>query len=210
MKTIRLQFITHSTERYSYYDSALLALEGGCRWIQLRMKDAPSDKVEKVAIRVQQLCKDYHAIFIINDHVEIAKKLGADGVHLGKMDMSISKARSILGNNFIIGATANSFEDVKHHYQAGANYIGLGPYRFTETKKNLSPILGIQGYIDILSMMEHEGIEIPLVAIGGITNEDLTEIFDVGVSGVALSSGILQATNPIKETARILQQIKNT
>lgn len=209
MKTIKLQFITHSTPLYSYYESAQIALQGGCKWIQLRMKNASPTEVKEMAIRVKQLCKEHHAAFIINDHVEIAKQLGADGVHLGKSDMPIAEARKILGEDVIIGATANSFEDVKHHYSAGANYVGVGPFRFTSTKKNLSTILGLQGYRDILSKMESEGIEIPLVAIGGITNDDLTDIFETGVWGVALSSGILQASDPIKETTKILQQIKN-
>ena len=209
MKSIRLQFITHATQHYSYYDAALLALQGGCKWIQLRMKDVSSAEVEEVAIRVQKLCKDYHAIFIINDYVEIVRKLGADGVHLGKNDMSITEARKILGEQFIIGATANSFEDVKQHYLAGANYIGLGPFRFTETKKNLSSIIGLQGYIDIISQMEEENIEIPIVAIGGITHQDIEDVIHTGVLSIALSSGILQANNPIEETARILQQLKN-
>lgn len=209
MKAMRLQFITHATQHYSYYDSALLALKGGCKWIQLRMKNASPTEVEEVAIRVQKLCNDYHAIFIINDYVEIAKRLGADGVHLGKDDMPITEARNILGEQFIIGATANSFEDVKRHYLAGANYVGLGPYRFTETKKKLSPILGLQGYIDIISQMEEENIEIPVVAIGGITIQDIEGLINAGALSIALSSGILQANNPIEETARIIEKIKD-
>ena len=122
-----LQFITHFTDRYSYYDSARMALEGGCRWIQLRMKDASSEELEQEAVKVRALCREYHAVFIIDDHVELVKRLHVDGVHLGKMDMPVAEARRILGNNFIIGGTANTFEDVKMHYEAGANYVGCGP-----------------------------------------------------------------------------------
>lgn len=81
---MELQFITHFTDTYSYYDSARMALEGGCRWIQLRMKDTPVSEVEREALRLQPLCKDYGATFIIDDHVELVKKIHADGVHLGK------------------------------------------------------------------------------------------------------------------------------
>lgn len=105
-KTVELQFITHFTDTYSYYDSARMALEGGCRWIQLRMKDTPVDEVEREAIRLQGLCKDYGATFIIDDHVELVKKIHADGVHLGKKDMPVAEARGILGKEFIIGGTA--------------------------------------------------------------------------------------------------------
>ena len=136
---MELQFITHYTGRYTYFDSARMALAGGCRWIQLRMKEATEEEVEKEAIRVQDLCRQYGATFIIDDHVALAKKLHADGVHLGKKDMPIAEARKLLGKDFIIGGTANTFEDVQMHYAAGADYIGCGPFRFTTTKKNLSP-----------------------------------------------------------------------
>ena len=201
---MELQFITHFTEKYSYFDAAHLALEGGCRWIQLRMKEAPEAEVEAEAIRVRDLCRKYGATFIIDDHVALAKKVQADGVHLGKNDMPIEEARRILGDAFIIGGTANTLEDVKRHWQAGANYIGCGPFRFTTTKKNLSPILGLEGYRQILQQMKAAGITLPVVAIGGITYEDIPDILQTGVSGIALSGSILRAENPVEEVRRIL------
>lgn len=201
---MELQFITHFTEKYSYFDAAHLALEGGCRWIQLRMKEAPEAEVEAEAIRIRDLCRKYGATFIIDDHVALAKKVQADGVHLGKNDMPIEEARRILGDAFIIGGTANTFEDVKRHWQAGANYIGCGPFRFTTTKKNLSPILGLEGYRQILQQMKAAGITLPVVAIGGITYEDIPDILQTGVSGIALSGSILRAENPVEEVRRIL------
>lgn len=204
MRPMELQFITHFTDSYSYYDSACMALEGGCRWIQLRMKDAPVSEVEQEALRLQHLCRDYGATFIIDDHVELVKKIHADGVHLGKKDMPVAEARKMLGKDFIIGGTANTFEDVKMHYEAGADYIGCGPFRFTTTKKNLSPVLGLEGYRSIVSQMKEAGIHLPIVAIGGITFEDIPSIIATGVTGIALSGTILRADNPIEETRRII------
>lgn len=201
---MELQFITHFTATYSYYDAARMALEGGCRWIQLRMKDSPIDEIEQEALRIQQLCKSYQATFIIDDKVELVKKLHADGVHLGKNDMPIAEARKILGSGFIIGGTANTFEDIKMHYEAGADYIGCGPFRFTTTKKNLSPVLGLEGYRSIVAQMKEEGIRLPIVAIGGITYEDIPAIMETGVTGIALSGTILHAANPVSETQRIM------
>lgn len=201
---MELQFITHYTGRYTYFDSARMALAGGCRWIQLRMKEATEEEVEKEAIRVQDLCRQYGATFIIDDHVALAKKLHADGVHLGKKDMPIAEARKLLGKDFIIGGTANTFEDVQMHYAAGADYIGCGPFRFTTTKKNLSPVLGLEGYRDIVSRMKEAGINLPIVAIGGIAFEDIPAIMQTGVSGIALSGSILRADDPIAETRRII------
>ncbi|EOS10370.1 thiamine phosphate synthase [Phocaeicola sartorii] len=203
-KAVELQFITHFTDTYSYYDSARMALEGGCRWVQLRMKDTPVDEVEREAIRLQRLCKDYGATFIIDDHVELVKKIHADGVHLGKKDMPVAEARKILGKEFIIGGTANTFNDVKMHYEAGADYIGCGPFRFTTTKKDLSPVLGLEGYRSIIQQMRKADIHLPIVAIGGITLEDIPSIMETGVTGIALSGTILRAEDPVAETKRIM------
>ena len=200
---MKLQFITHFTDTFSYYDSARLALEGGCRWIQLRMKDATDEEVEQEAIRVQALCKEYGATFLLDDRVQLVKKLKADGVHLGKNDMPIAEARRILGKDFIIGGTANTFEDVKAHYEAGADYIGCGPFRFTTTKKNLSPILGLEGYANIVRQMKESHINLPIVAIGGITLKDIPDIMKTGVTGIALSGTILRAEDPVEETRKI-------
>lgn len=205
---MQLQFITHATERYNHYQGVKLALEGGCRWIQLRMKDASIEEIKEEALRILPLCKSYGATFLLDDHVLLAKEVGADGVHLGKQDMPIAEARQLVGNDFIIGGTANSIEDVRMHYQAGANYIGCGPFRFTTTKKNLSPILGLEGYKSILLQMKEEGIELPMVAIGGITYNDIPSILEAGVNGIALSGTILQAENPTAETERILALFK--
>ena len=203
-----LQFISHYTERYSYLDSIRLALEGGCRWIQLRMKDTPDEEVRPVAIEALQMCRDVGATFIIDDRVELVKELGADGVHLGKNDMPISEARKVLGSAFIIGGTANTFEDVKAHYEASANYIGCGPFRFTTTKKSLSPVLGLEGYRHIVEQMEEANIHLPIVAIGGITAEDIPAIMQTEVTGIALSGTILHAEKPIDEMKKIINITK--
>lgn len=201
---MNLQFITHFTDTYSYYDSARMALQGGCRWIQLRMKDSLPEEIEQEALRIQDLCKKHNATFIIDDHVKLAKKIHADGVHLGKHDMPVAEARKILGEKFIIGGTANTYEDIKMHYEAGANYIGCGPFRFTTTKKNLSPVLGLEGYRSIMSQMKKTGIRLPVVAIGGITFEDIPALMETGINGIALSGTILRAADPVAETRRIV------
>ena len=203
-----LQFITHYTEKYSYIDSARIALEGGCRWIQLRMKDADASTLEETALIVQKMCKDYGATFIIDDHVLLTKKIKADGVHLGKNDMPIAEARRLLGDSFIIGGTVNSLDDVRATLQSATpDYFGCGPFRFTSTKKNLAPILGHEGYRNIIREMKESGIRIPLVAIGGIRKEDISELMADGVHGIALSSSILRAENPVEEMKGIIETL---
>ena len=200
-----IQFISHFTEQHTYLDSIRLALEGGIKWVQLRMKDATEDEIISVGTEARRLCDQYGATFIIDDHVELVHKLKADGVHLGKNDMPIAEARNILGKDIIIGGTANTFEDIAAHYQATANYIGCGPFRFTTTKKGLSPTLGLEGYRSIMTKVKEAGINIPVVAIGGITAEDIPGIMQTGISGIALSGAILRAENPIEEINRILK-----
>lgn len=200
-----IQFISHFTEQHTYLDSIRLALEGGIKWVQLRMKDATEDEIISVGTEVRRLCDQHSATFIIDDHVELVHKLKADGVHLGKNDMPIAEARDILGKDIIIGGTANTFEDIAAHYQATANYIGCGPFRFTTTKKGLSPTLGLEGYRSIMTKVKEAGINIPVVAIGGITAEDIPDIMQTGISGIALSGAILRAENPIEEINRILK-----
>lgn len=204
----KIQFITHYTERYTYYDSARIALEGGCRWIQLRMKEASLDEIEQEGIRIASLCRKYQATFLIDDHVELVKRIGADGVHLGKNDMPVAEARKVLGTEYIIGGTANTFDDILLHYNAGANYIGCGPFRFTTTKQKLSPVLGLEGYREITKKMQEENIPLPIVAIGGITRDDIPLLMETGVTGIALSGSILRAENPIEEMQQIVKILK--
>ena len=204
-----LQYISHFTPQISYAEGIRMALEGGCRWIQLRMNDAPAEEIIACADEVLPLCRRHGAKFLLDDHVELVRQLGADGVHLGKNDMPVDEARKILGPDIIIGGTANTIEDIIRLHEQGVDYIGCGPFRFTTTKKNLSPILGLDGYKSIVLKMKELGIDLPIVAIGGITVEDIPAVMGTGVSGIALSGAILGAPDPVKMTARIIETIDN-
>ena len=208
LNNYKLQFITHYNKEYSYIDSARIALEGGCRWVQLRMKDADEALLEETAITVQAMCRKYGATFIIDDNVLLAKQIKADGVHLGKKDMPIAEARKILGEQFIIGGTVNTFEDILHHMRNGSpDYFGCGPFRFTSTKKNLAPTLGYEGYRDITRRMRENNITVPIVAIGGICKEDIPSLLECGIDGIALSGSVLNAARPIDEMLEITKII---
>ena len=204
-----IQFITHNTGSIGYVEGARMALEGGCKWIQLRMKDASDDEVRQAAAEIQPMCKEHEAVFLLDDRVELAKELHADGVHLGKNDMPIDEARRILGEEYIIGGTANTFEDIQRIAAQGADYIGCGPFRFTTTKKNLAPVLGVEGYRDIIAKMRNAGINIPMVAIGGITPDDIDEILATGVQGIAVSGTVLNADDPVAMMKSLLLQNDN-
>jgi thiamine-phosphate pyrophosphorylase len=207
VNSFRLQFITHRTERFDELESAKIALEGGCRWIQLRMKNASLEEIKQVALQLKPLCELYNTVFLLNDHVELCEKIGVDGVHLGKTDMDPLEARKLLGDNFIIGGTCNTFEDIENLKDKPIDYLGLGPFRFTKTKQNLSPILGINGYKNIINQCKTANISIPIVAIGGITAEDVVPILQTGVSGIALSSAVLQAEDPVEKMKKINDEV---
>lgn len=204
-----LQFITHRSSRYDEEQGTLEVLEGGCRWIQLRMKEAPREQIIETGRRIGALCHRYGAKFILDDHVELVEELEADGVHLGKNDMPVREARKLLGDRYIIGATANTFEDVERAVLSGADYMGIGPFRFTETKKNLSPVLGIEGYRDIMERCRKAGFHLPTVAIGGITADDIEAVLSTGVTGIALSGALLNAADTQAETNKIVTLINN-
>ncbi len=199
-----IQFISHFTEHFTYLDSIRMALEGGCRWVQLRMKDATVSELTDAAHEALSLCRAVGATLIIDDNVEVAKAVHADGVHLGQHDMPIAEARSLLGKGYIIGGTANTFQQVKAHAAAGADYVGCGPFRFTTTKQGLAPVLGLEGYRLIIQQMRAEGINVPLVAIGGITYDDIKPLLAAGVQGIALSGAVLRAADPVAEMKRII------
>ena len=206
-ESFSIQFISHTTESISYLEGIKLALEGGCRWIQLRMKNASDGEFLPLALEVRELCTRSGATFIIDDRVELVEKCGADGVHLGKNDMSPDKAREILGSGKIIGGTANTLEDIVSLHSKGVDYIGCGPFRFTTTKQNLSPVLGLEGYREIVRGMKERGIGLPIVAIGGICHDDIAAVMQTGVDGIALSGSILRADDPSGEMERTIEEV---
>lgn len=200
----QIQFITHANERFGYVDGARMALQGGCKWIQLRMKGASDDEVRSAAEEIMPLCRECGALFVIDDRVHLAGQLKADGVHLGKDDMPVDEARRVLGEEFIIGGTANTFDDIERLYRQGVDYIGCGPFRFTSTKLNLAPVLGLDGYFTVMNRMRAAGIQLPVVAIGGIRHDDIEGIMATGVRGVAVSGAVLNAADPVAEMRRMI------
>lgn len=185
----KLQYISQGETASEQLENIQQALSAGCDWIQLRFKNASEEELFDVAEKVKLLCRKHGAKFIINDSIELAKKTDADGVHLGLTDESPIVARNILGKDKIIGGTANTIQDVLKRVEEKCDYVGLGPLRFTSTKKQLSPIVGIEGYTSILEELKNKNIHIPVYAIGGIILEDVdqlvkTEIYGIAVSGI--------------------------
>jgi len=177
-------------------EAAELACQGGVRWVQLRAKNLPAAEWKQRALDVQAVCRHHGATLIINDNPALALEIGADGVHLGQQDMPPAEARQLLGPQFIIGGTANTFADIEGLVAAGVDYIGLGPFRFTTTKEKLSPILELAGYVEVLAQCRAAGFTTPIVGIGGIALADVAALLATGLHGVAVSGGIGSAADP--------------
>ena len=189
----RTMFITHYNDRFGYVDGAMAVLEGGLRFVQLRMKDATDREVLAAAEALRPVCDRHAALLTVDDRIHLLESGLFDGVHVGKNDMPVAEAKEMTGSRYLLGATCNTAADVAAATRDGADYIGLGPFRFTGTKKNLSPILGVEGYRRILSG-RGEGA-LPVYAIGGITPADLPELRTAGVYGVAVSGGVIGSAN---------------
>ena len=203
----QLQFITHQTERFTTLEGAEMALEGGCRWVQLRMKGAQPEEILKVGRELRRMCNSVDATMIVDDHVELVKELNADGVHLGLNDMPIVEARHTLGEETLIGGTANTAEQALSHCRQSADYIGCGPFRFTTTKQKLAPTLGLSGYNNIVDRLHEELVRIPIVAIGGITLNDFDDIMGTGVNGIAVSGAVLNAPDPVVAMQEMVKKL---
>ncbi|MBD5422618.1 MAG: thiamine phosphate synthase [Bacteroides sp.] len=202
-----LQFITNNSEKYSIAEEVQMALEAGCKWIQLRMKDATDEEVKEVALQLIPMCQENDAFLIIDDRVELVNELRVSGVHLGKEDMDPLQARELLGPHAIIGVTANTAEDIIKWKGKDVDYVGVGPFRFTTTKKNLAPEIGLDGYKQIVEQVRAAGVELPLVAIGGITLDDVDAIMATGVQGIAMSGAIINAPDPMLYTGKVLEHL---
>ncbi|MCM1520687.1 MAG: thiamine phosphate synthase [Lachnoclostridium sp.] len=202
-----LQFITHPSDKYSVPEEVQMAIEGGCRWIQLRLKDASDEEFTAVAQEIIPLCRESNSFLIFDDRVELAIKLQVHGVHLGKNDMPPAQAREMMGAEAIIGCTANTADDILALRGLDVDYVGLGPLRYTTTKARLSPVIGYEGYRDIMNKVAAEGNKLPVVAIGGVTIDDIEPLIAAGVNGIAMSGAIINAPDPVVYTAEIMARL---
>jgi len=183
----RLHYITQDLPDFSHAELAEFACKSGADWVQLRVKNKSFEEWLKIAEETKSFCKKFGVKLIINDNVQIAKEISADGIHLGKDDMNPKEARKILGKNFIIGGSTNTAGDVRKRIEEGCDYIGVGPFRYTSTKEKINPVLGLEG---IKGIAEEFGKQIPIIAIGGIQLEDIESLMQTGIHGLAVSSAI--------------------
>lgn len=204
----RLHVITQDLDNFSHIDQVEMACKGGADWVQLRVKNTNYDDWITLAKDAIKVCRKFGTKLIINDSVQVALEVNADGVHLGKDDMPIHSARVLLGNEKIIGGTGTTLEDIIHIYESGADYAGIGPFKFTATKKNLSPLLGFEKYKEFIEQLQKLKIDLPIIAVGGILVSDVHSLLGMGIFGIAVSSAIFSSAFPNQSLSEFQKSIQ--
>ena len=178
------------------------SLKGGVSLVQLREKNLNHDQFLKIGIKTKKLLQKYETPLIINDNVEIAKELNATGVHIGQDDTDAKTARKLLGKDKIIGVSAHTIQEAKKAEEDGADYIGCGTIFKTPTKSNATYITK-QNLIDIVN-----SVNIPVIYIGGITENNIKELENTGIKGVSVVSSIMESKNPKISSENLKKEIK--
>ncbi len=201
-KTMLLYAVTDRmwTGKQSLYEQVEAALKGGVTCVQLREKDLSEEEFLQEAFEIKELCHKYNVPFFINDNVDIAIKCGADGIHVGQEDMEAGAVRALVGENMIIGVSVHSVEEALEAVKNGADCLGVGAMFSTSTKLD-ADVLPKQTLSDICN-----AVDIPVVAIGGLNKNNISELSGTGVDGVALVSAIF-AVEDIESECRELYQI---
>lgn len=195
LKFERIQFITSATNGLNHIDATRKACEAGVKWIQYRNKYASPAKLWEETLKIKAICKEFNAVLIINDFPNLAFEANTNGVHLGQEDVSVEEARNLIGNKFIIGSSCNNIDAIMQAQYDGANYVGLGPFNITRTKKNLNPVLGKIGFEKVMNSYLKNKLSIPVYAIGGVNADDIEFFRSIGIYGVAVSSAITESGN---------------
>ena len=198
----KLHYISQGSSPKEHLDNIQKACTSGIELVQLRLKNVSEKKILKVATSAREITSHFQTRLIINDHYKIAKAVKADGVHLGKTDVCPTIARKHLYTWQIIGGTANTLQDCETLLSKDVDYISLGPFKFSTTKDQLSPILGLNGYTAIIEALK---TETPIIGVGGIITEDVIDLLEAGVSGLAISGEITRNFNSIKKLNQLLR-----
>lgn len=197
----KLHYISQGNSPKNHLENIQIACNSGAELVQLRLKNISEEEILESAAAAREITAHFQTRLIINDHYKIAKEVKADGVHLGKTDSCPTIAREYLYSWQIIGGTANTLKDCETLIDKQVDYISLGPFRSTTTKNNLPPILGLEGYTAILDALK---TKTPILGVGGITTEDITQIIGTGISGIAVSEEITRDFNSIRTFNQLL------
>lgn len=192
----KLQFITHDLTHLSHVDQTQLACEAGAKWIQYRCLTKNDNELLEDIHLVASICDDWGATLIVTDHVHLKGQADIQGFHIEDMDADFVSLRALLGEDLTLGGSATSIDGLKRLWKEGVDYAGFGPFQTTTTKPNNHPLLGLEGYKAITAAMADASMELPVLAVGGVTLNDVPPLLDTGIFGIAVSAAINRAADP--------------
>jgi len=191
----KLHFITNNIPQSSHIEQAQVACEAGAKWIQYRCLSKADDELLADINVIAEICDDWGATLIVTNHIHLKGKADIQGFHVEDMDADFVALRNQIGEEFTLGGSANTIENLIRLANEGADYAGFGPFKITTTKPNNSPLLGINGYTNAMEKLKSENVDLPILAVGGVTLLDIPELLATGIYGIAASSAINQAEN---------------
>jgi len=204
----KFHYLTQDLPHRSHVEQTAIACKAGANWIQYRCLSKPDAELVEELHQVASICDDWGATLILTNHYHLLNQVDAQGVHLENMKADFIKIREIISDEKTLGASANTFEDIQRIYSSGAvDYIGCGPFTQTKTKANDYPLLGINGYVELVAKMKNSGIDIPVLAVGGINIEDAEQLLKTGIHGIAVSASVNLADEPAEAFKSIYKKI---
>ena len=193
----KFHYLTQDLPHRTHIEQAEIACKAGANWIQYRCLTKNDEDLIQEIHQVASICDDWGATLILTNHYHLLDQVDAQGVHLEDMNADFEAIREIISDEKTLGASANTLEDIQRVYASGVvDYIGCGPFAFTKTKANDYPLLGFEGYQEIVQKMQELQINIPLIGVGGIKLEDTEDLLNTGIDGLAVSAAVNLAENP--------------
>ena len=189
----KLHFITHDIRKHSHIEQAEIACNAGAKWIQYRCLTKNDEELLKDIHAIAAICDDWGATLIVTDHIHLNGKADIQGFHIEDFGADFIKLREQLGEAVTIGGSATTLQGLIRLAKEGADYVGFGPFYTTTTKPNNAPLLGIEGYQKAMAELRHMEIDLPVLAVGGVTLSDIDPLMLTGIFGIAVSSAINQA-----------------
>lgn len=191
----KLHFITHDLPNYSHLEQAQVACEAGAKWIQYRCLSKSDDDLLEDIHAISWVCDDWGSTLIVTDHIHLREKADIQGFHIENLEVDFGQIRKEIGDNYTLGGSSNTVVELVRLAKKGADYVGFGPFKPTKTKPNHLPLLTIEDYEVAVLHLQKQCIDLPILAVGGITLADVESLMKTGVYGIAVSSGINQSDN---------------
>lgn len=189
----KLHFITHDIDQHSHIEQVQIACEAGAKWIQYRCLSKADDELLADINAIANICDDWGATLIVTNHVHLKGKADIQGFHIEDMAADFIALRKQIGDEYTLGGSSNTIENLIRLAKEGADYAGFGPFKVTTTKPNNSPLLDVQGYATAMQSLKQQDIDLPILAVGGVTLQDVDALLSTGIYGIAASSAINQA-----------------